>query len=107
METRREYRRIKFGRKLDVKRLRSLLARTMRETSKNPVSEEAPVRLESVFIEQKATTVYLSGNEVGLDAVAAALRSGKADARTSKVSRDDARQIPRALSRKQRSKSSG
>lgn len=102
METRREYRRLKFGRKLDVKRLQSLLARTIRETSKDPASEAAPVRLESVFIEPKATTVYLSGSEIGLDAVAAALRGGKAEARTSKVSRDDARHIPRALTRKKR-----
>jgi hypothetical protein len=104
MDTRREYRRFKFSRKLDIKRLKVLLARTTREMESEPSEEAAPVRLESVLIERDATTVCISGNDVGLDTVAHALRASKGDARAAKVSRDDARRIPRIVARRRKSK---
>jgi hypothetical protein len=97
MSTRREFRRVAFGRKLDVKRLQATLARAMRETAQDPAPEAAPARLESILIEANATTVYLSGNDAGLDAVATALRGSVPGVRTSTASRADARRMPRAL----------
>ena len=104
MSTRREFRRVAFGRKLDVKRLHATLARTMRETAKDPAPEAAPARLESILIEAKATTVYLSGNDAGLDAVAAALRGTVPGTRISTVSRAEARRTPPALRPRKRGK---
>jgi hypothetical protein len=97
MSTKREFRRVTFDRKLDVKRLRAALARSMRETAKDPKAEAAPPRLESVLIRAKETTVYLSGNGAGLDAVATALRSSVPGSKVSKASRADAMRPPRDL----------
>jgi hypothetical protein len=76
----------------------------MRETAKDAAPEAAPARLESIFIEAKATTVYLSGNDAGLDAVAAALRGTVPGTRISNVSRAEARRTPPALRPRKRSK---
>jgi hypothetical protein len=104
MSTRREFRRVAFGRKLDVKQLQATLAKAMRETAKNPASGAAPARLESILIEPKATTVYLSGNDTGLDAVAAALRGSVGGTRISTATLAQARRMPRALRPKKQSK---
>jgi hypothetical protein len=98
MRAQRQFRLLKVARKLDVKRLRAALFRTMQEMAKNPASEAAPVRLESVLIEPQQTTVYLSGNSPGLDAVVNAVRSNFSDVKVSKARRADARRLPRALS---------
>ncbi|HZD52905.1 MAG TPA: hypothetical protein VE175_07640 [Woeseiaceae bacterium] len=97
MSTRREYRRVAFGRKLDVKRLQATLAKVMREAGKDPAPEAAPARLESIVIEPKSTTVYLSGNDAGLSAVAAALRGTVEGTRISTVTETEAKRMPRAL----------
>lgn len=97
MNTRREFRRLTFGRKLDEKRLQVALGQTIREMTKNPAPEAAPARLESILIEPKETTVYLSGNGPGLDAVATAVRNNFSGARISKARRADALRPPRDL----------
>ena len=97
MRTKREFRRVTFGRKLDVKRLRSALSQTMRELAKDPTPTAAPARLESVLIEPKQTTVYLSGNGPGLNAVATAVRSRFSGAKISKARRVDVMSPPPEL----------
>jgi hypothetical protein len=97
MGTTREFRRLTFDRKLDVKRLQAALARAMRETATDPVPEAAPARLESVLIEPQGTTVYLSGNGPGLDAVAKAVRATVPGARIARAKRADAMRPPRDL----------
>jgi hypothetical protein len=104
MRAQRQFRQLKVARKLDVKRLRAALHQTMQEMAKNPASEAAPVRLESVLIEQQQTTVYLSGNSSGLDAVVNAARSNFSDVKVSKARRADAMRFPRALSSRQSGK---
>lgn len=104
MSTRREFRRVVFGRKLDVKRLQATLAKAMRETAKGAAPEAAPARLESILIEPTTTTVYLSGNDAGLDAVAAALRGTVEGTRMSTSTRAQARRMPRALRARKKSK---
>lgn len=94
MNSRRQFRRVTFGRKLDVKRLRAALARTMREMAKDPAPEAAPARLESVLIEPGETTVYLSGNGPGLDAVAKAVLSDLSGVKVTRARRADARRPP-------------
>lgn len=95
MNPRREFQKLKFGRKLDVKRLRAALSRTMREAFKNPSRGAAPARVESILIETNETTVFLSGNRRGLDAVAVALRGTFSDVHISKASQKDAVRSPR------------
>lgn len=96
MNSGRKFRQITFGRKLDVKRLRAALSRTMREAMKNPSPKAAPARVESILIETDKTTVFLSGNRPGLNAVAVALRTSCSDVNISKASRDDVVRPPRA-----------
>jgi hypothetical protein len=96
MNSAREFRQITFGRKCDVKRLRATLSRTMREVMKNPSPNAAPARVESILIETDETTVFLSGNRPGLNAVAAALRRSFSDVIISKASRDAVVRPPRA-----------
>jgi uncharacterized protein len=105
MKTRREFRQIRFGRQLDTTRLRAVLSQTMRETAKDPAPQAAPARLESVLIEPQETTVYLSGNGAGLNAVAAALRNDFPAARISKARPADAKRPPRGLSTRRRKES--
>jgi hypothetical protein len=107
MRAQRQFRQLKTARKLDVKRLRAALYQTAQEMAKNPESEAAPVRLESVLIEPQQTTVYLSGNSRGLDAVVNAVRSNYSDVKVSKARRADARRFPRALSSRQSGKAVG
>ena len=95
MKDRREYSKVTFGRKLDVKRLQGALSRTMGEATRNPSPKAAPVRVESILIQTGETTVFLSGNRPGLDAVARALRKGFSDSTVSKATRDAARRPPR------------
>lgn len=97
MHTRREFRRVVFSRKLDVKRLQAVLLRAMRATENDPAADAAPARLESILIEPKATTVYLSGNDAGLAAVATALRSSVPGTRISTVNQSETKKTPRAL----------
>jgi hypothetical protein len=73
MRTTRQFRRVTFGRRLDVQQLQAALSHTMVEMAKDPAPEAAPVRLEGVLVEPQQTTVYLSGNGPGLDAVAVQL----------------------------------
>jgi hypothetical protein len=98
VRTRREFRRITFGRRLEADRLRAVLSQTMRETAKEPAAEAAPARLESVLIEPHETTVYLSGTGAGLKAVAAALESHFSGTTITKARPIDARRPPRGLS---------
>lgn len=100
METKREFRRITFDRKLDVKRLVATLARTTRHMAKDPTPDAGPARLESVLIEADKTTVYLSGNGAGLDAVATALYATARGAKVAKASRADATRPPQDLRRR-------
>lgn len=102
MNTKRKFRRVTFGRKLNEKQLRSALRQTMREMAKDPAPEAAPSRLESVLIESSKTTVYLSGNGPGLEAVATAVRNKYGDAKVSKSSRADAFRLPRDLDSKRK-----
>ena len=95
MNPRREFRKLRFDRKLDVKRLRAALTRTMREAMKNPLSGAALARVESILIEPNKTTIFLSGSRPGLEAVAKALRSTFSDVNISKASRNDAVRPPR------------
>lgn len=97
MDAKRDFRRVTFGRRLDVKRLRAVLRRAMREMAKDPMSGAAPTRLESVLIEPGDTTVYLSGNGPGLDAVARVVRSDFTGARVSGARRADAKRPPSGL----------
>lgn len=62
-----------------------------------PASEAAPVRLESVLVEPQHTTVYLSGNSPGLDAVVNAVRSNFSNVKVSEARRGDAMRLPRPL----------
>jgi hypothetical protein len=98
MKMRREFRRITFGRRLEANRLRVVLSQTMRETAKEPAPEAAPARLESVLIEPQETTVYLSGSDAALNALAAALISHSPGATISKARPADAKRSPRGLS---------
>jgi hypothetical protein len=98
MRAQRQFRRLTVARKLDVTRLRAALSQTMTEMVKKPAPAAAPVRLEGVLIEPQQTTVYLSGNGPGLDAVVAAVRSKLPHAKVSKARRADARRVPPALS---------
>lgn len=100
MSDRREYRRVTFARKLDVKQLRAALARTMRQIAKDPTSAAAPARLESILVEPNQTVVYLSGNSPGLDAVAKGVRSSLTGAKIGRAERADARRLPRTLTSK-------
>jgi hypothetical protein len=102
MKTRREFRRITVGRQLEATQLRAVLSQMMRETAKDPAPQAAPARLESVLIAPQETTVYLSGNGAGLNAVATALRNVFPDARISKASPTDAKRPPRGLSTRRR-----
>ena len=102
MNTKREFRRVRFGRKLTVRRLQSALSQTMRKLAKDPAPEAAPARLESILIEPKETTVYLSGNGPGLDVVAKAIRSSFAGAKVSKCRRADAMRPPQDLRSKRK-----
>ncbi len=102
MSTRREFRRVTFGRKLDVKRLRSALSQTMREMAKDPAPEAAPARLESVLIQPNETTVYLSGNGAGLNAVAAAVGSRFSGAKVARARRVDVMRPPADLRSRRR-----
>jgi hypothetical protein len=95
VNSKREFRKLKFGRKLDVKRLRAALSRTRREELKNPSPQAALVRVESILIKADETTVFLSGNRPGLDAVVVALRSTFSNIKTSEASRDEAGRPPR------------
>jgi hypothetical protein len=94
MRTTRQFRRVTFGRRLDVQQLQAALSRTMVEMAKDPAPEGAPVRMEGVIVEPQQTTVYLSGNGPGLDAVARAARRSFTDAKVSKARRADARRPP-------------
>jgi hypothetical protein len=96
MNPRRVFRKVTFGRKLDLRRLRAALSQTMREVMKDTPPKAVPVRLESILIETDKTTVFLSGNGPGLNAVAVALRRNFSDVRISNTSRDDAVRPPRA-----------
>jgi hypothetical protein len=98
MRAQRQFRRLTVARKLDVKGLRAALSQTMEEMVQKPAPEAAPVRLEGVLIEPQQTTVYLSGNGPGLDAVVNAVRTNFSDAKVSKARRADAMRLPRALS---------
>ena len=84
MDPKREFLKVTFDRKLDVKRLQASLSQTMREVGAKPSPEGAPARVESVLIESNKTTVVLSGNRPGLDNVASALRSTFSYAKVSK-----------------------
>src|SRR5438128_2004020 len=95
MDSERAFRRLTFGRKLDGKRLQAELSKTMREAVKNP-STAASARVESILIEADETTVVLSGNHAGLEAVTGALRSSLPYVTVSEARRDDAMRPPRA-----------
>ncbi len=97
MNSEREFRQVTFGRGLSVKRLWAALARTTKDMMKNPAADAAPARLERVLVEGDETTVFLSGNGPGLDAVAAALQRGFSDATVSTVYRGDLERAPRAV----------
>lgn len=90
MTTTREFRQVKFGRKLDVKRLLAALSKTMRELAKDPAPDAAPARLESVLIEKGQTTVHISGNRAGVTAVTKSLKQRYSKATVSKSSREKA-----------------
>lgn len=107
MATTREFRRVTFDRRLDVKRLRAALARTMREIAKTAQPGGAAPRLESILIREGETTVYLSGNGPGLEAVATALRSSVPGSAVSKATRTDARRPPRDLQLRRSSRAGG
>jgi hypothetical protein len=96
MDLRREFRRVTFDRKLDIKRLQAILSQTMREAMKNPSPQAALARVESIFIESERTTVYLSGNGAGLNAVSTALRTSYPKANISKATRADTARPPQA-----------
>jgi hypothetical protein len=97
MNSEREYRQVAFDRKLDVKRLRAALSKTMRGSMKNPLPEATVVRPESIRIERDRTTVFLSGDAGGLEAVAAALRTTFPDARVTPTTREEAERPPAAM----------
>jgi hypothetical protein len=96
MGSRNSFRQVTFARKLDVKRLRVALARTMRESMKNPSPSATLARVESVFIQADKTTVLLSGDPAGLNAVGVALHRSFPDANVSRASRRDVMRRPRA-----------
>jgi predicted ATP-dependent protease len=84
MDSKREFIKVTFDRKLYVKRLRAALSQTMSVVGANPSPEGAPSRVESVLMEKAKTTVVLSGNRHGLNAVASALQSSFSYAKVSK-----------------------
>jgi hypothetical protein len=90
---------VTFPRKLDVKRLRATLSKTMREAMKDPSPKGTLARPESILIEAAKTTVFLSGDSAGLGAVAAALRRTVPDATVSRASRKDATRPPARMGR--------
>ena len=94
MSANREFQRVTFGKKVDVKRLQAVLAKIMKETAKCPEAEAAPVRLESVLIEPEETTVHLSGNGPGLKVVAQAVKEKVTGSKVAKARRSDARRQP-------------
>ncbi len=98
MATTREFRQVKFGRKLDEKRLLVTLSTTIRDIAKDPAPEAAPVRLESVLVEKGQTTVHLSGNSAGLEAVTGSLRKRYSKVKIAKSSRKHALRPARTLS---------
>jgi hypothetical protein len=95
MKPTREFRRFTLDRKLDVKRLHAALREATREMAKDPTPEAAPARLESVLIEPTGTTVYISGNSAGLNAVASAVRSRFSAVKITNARRGDAKRMPR------------
>lgn len=90
MTTTRKFRQVKFGRKLDEKRLLATLSTTIRDIAKDPAPEAAPVRLESILIEEDKTTVHISGNGPGLDAFTGSLRKRHSKVKIAKSSRKNA-----------------
>jgi hypothetical protein len=94
MNAEREFRQVTFGRGLSIQRLKAALARTTKDMMKNPGADAAPARVERVLVEGDQTTVYLSGNGAGLNAVAAALQRGFPEATVSTASPDDVERTP-------------
>ena len=90
MKPDREYRRIEFSRKLDVKRLQAVLSKAMRQFAKSPPPDAAPARVEGFRVESDKTTVFLSGNGGGLEAVSRLVGTRFPDARVTSASRSDA-----------------
>src|SRR5262245_46104892 len=89
MSSEREFSQFTFPRKLDVKRLKAALSTTMRDLMKTSSPGAAPVRPERILIETHKTTVFLSGNRPGLDAVGVAIRRHFSDVYILNASRED------------------
>ncbi|MGH7516134.1 MAG: hypothetical protein ACREOC_01510 [Gemmatimonadales bacterium] len=104
MNSEREFRQVTFGRGLSVKRLQAALARTTKDMMKDPAADAAPARVERVLVEGEETTVFLSGNGPGLDAVAAAVRRAFSDATVSTVYRGDVERAPRVMAPPERTR---
>jgi hypothetical protein len=93
MESDREYQLVRFGRQLDIPKLRAALARMTRDLMKNPSADTPPVRPESIQIQRNQTLVYLSGTQPGLNAVSRALQHGFSGVKVAKASREDATRL--------------
>ena len=97
MKAQREFLRVTLGRRMDVARLRAVLHQAMLEMAADPAPEAAPARLESVLIEPTETTVYVSGNGLGLKVLATALQGHFSGVEISRARRADAMRLPAAL----------
>jgi hypothetical protein len=93
----REFRPVTFDRKLDVKRLQAVLSKTMREAAGDPSPDASLARPERIWIEADRTTVFLSGDAGGVEAVGAALRKTFPEAKLSMASREDAACPPASM----------
>lgn len=97
MKMTREFRRLTFSRQLEAKQLQAILRKTMREVESNIAADVGLARLESVLITPKETTVYISGNRAGLDAIGKAVRGLSAGTKVAKARQADAKRPPRQL----------
>ena len=97
MKISREFRRLTFSRKLEAKQLQVILRNTMEEVESNIASGVGLARLESVLITPKETTVCISGNRAGLDAIGKAVRGQIAGTKVAKARQADAKRPPRRI----------
>jgi phosphoserine phosphatase len=104
VNVKREFRKLTFARKLDVKRLQVTLSQTIHEARKNPPATPGTWRVESILIEGDRTTVVVSGNRTGLAAAAAALHEHTPNVHVSKASIKDVPLLRPALAAQSRSK---
>ncbi|MCI0571135.1 MAG: hypothetical protein L0Y66_10310 [Myxococcaceae bacterium] len=88
-----------MNKRLDEKRLRALLSKTMREMVKAPAPDAGLTRLEGIQILSDQTVVFLSGNAAGLATMTRALQDAMRDVDVAKARRSDVFRLPRIRGR--------